>query len=93
MILVYWLLELLGFDRKTSQYTLLSMGFLLGLHHFVGYFAEFKHLYCAMQNSYREKMTPYSINYTDKMLKDILILGLFFMFIGATGVVVVYFDF
>lgn len=64
-----------------SKYILMLFGIiciLYGAYTFVGYKLKWKHIYCSIQNAYREKMTPDKINWRHVQKKDVY--GIFVIF-------------
>lgn len=88
----YWVLYILGLhilgemNAPRIPTALIRSGMLafFGLYHLIGLHFRFRHLYCAMQEAYYEKMTPQHFSdFTRKMKKDIRFIGWFFLLGGS----------
>lgn len=91
IVLVLWAIKKLNVTSDIFGYTLFGMATLYGIYFLVGLQFKFKHLYCAMQSAYRQRMTPYySCDFTYKMERDIRFIGCFFIIIGIIGIIVIY---
>jgi hypothetical protein len=88
MLLLLFGLRLSNFKEYTN-FLLYWMAIFYGMYLLIGLRFRFKHLYCAMQDSYHQKMTPRSsCAFTDTMVRDILILGFGFILGGTVAIVV-----
>jgi hypothetical protein len=93
MVVVLWILKIFGITGDIISYTLFGMLNLYGIYLLVGLRLKFKHLYCAMQNAYHQKMTPYySFDFTFEMGRDLKFICCFFIVLGFIGIVAIYYN-
>lgn len=77
--------------KEYTKYFLPGIGILYGTYLLLGLRFRFKHIYCAMQEAYKQKMTPNSsCNFTKEMVRDLLVIGSGFVLGGVVGIIVVY---
>ena len=92
MILILLVLKSRNVTGNGKLLAFFSMFALYGIYTLLGLIFNFKHLYCAMQNAYHQKMTPNDSTYfTNKMQRDLKFIGFFFTIVGILGIAVTYF--
>ena len=57
----------------------------------IGYQLKWRHIYCSYQNAYREKMTPYSIQWHKIKKSDAIGVPFIFLFIGIVSLLLMIF--
>ena len=78
--------------RTAAKYFLFIAIIIYGVYHLVGRKLNFKHLYCAMQNAYRQEMTPRNFGtYPSRMERDIVLIGILCIGFGTLGILVLLF--
>lgn len=91
MALILWRLAAIDVPANIQEYVFFSMSVIFGIYSLIGLRFRFKHVYCAMQNAYHQKMTPNNIySFPLDMVRDLKYSGLFFIIIGVLGILGVY---
>ncbi len=92
--LMFALIFILGLLQLSvvAKYFFFIAIIIYGAYYLVGRKLKFKHLYCAMQNAYRQEMTPRnSGTYPWCMERDIICIGVIFIGLGALGILALLF--
>lgn len=55
---------------------------LFSLWTLIGYKLKWRHIYCSLQNAYHNKMTPYSIRWSEIKKSDIYVSSVLFLVLG-----------
>ena len=83
----------LFFHKKASYFIVLGLGSIIyAIYGFVGYKLKWKHIYCSMQNSYYEKMTPDIIRWDRILRRDIYGVSAMFFLLGLVMTVMGFVD-
>lgn len=76
--------------RNNAAFLTIGIIFIVcGVHLFVGYKLKWKHILCAYQNWYHEKMNPDLNNWSSLKKSDVYGVPILFIVLGVLGIIAV----